>query len=252
MHCLVSQYKKGGVRGAEAGNHPKGWGWRGGGTLTNKVQVTSQCQCRPFRGRRSHISDTKMLQAVSCVNAGVIATGRKRVQVFNLDRRGQCVTYIKPHLLYMLNVALFHLVMDVFLLGDCTLNTCIWMGASELFLSAYIVLCKELVYMLSVYYITHVASPAEPDQIYTQAMFYQVLLFKSFIFVAYLWSHYFGLTRCCLTVCYKSPQWARTVMARLSEQSYIFSKRTNMLPLPCLLGTERRCCCFVLKEAHMG
>lgn len=32
--------QKGGVRGAEAGNHPEGWGWRGGGTLWNKVQVT--------------------------------------------------------------------------------------------------------------------------------------------------------------------------------------------------------------------
>lgn len=64
-----------------------------------------------------------MLQAVSCVNAGVIPTGRKRVKVFNSDRRGQCVTYIKPHILYMLNVALFHLAMDVFFLGDCTLKT---------------------------------------------------------------------------------------------------------------------------------
>lgn len=59
-------------------------------------------------------------------------------------------------------------------------------GASELFLSTSSVLCKELFYMLSVYYISHVASPAELDQIYTQAMFYQVLLFKLFICVAYL------------------------------------------------------------------
>lgn len=33
--------QKGGVRGAEAGNHPRGRGWGGGGTLRNKVQVTS-------------------------------------------------------------------------------------------------------------------------------------------------------------------------------------------------------------------
>lgn len=33
--------QKGGVRGAEAGNHLRGRGWRGGGTLRNKVRVTS-------------------------------------------------------------------------------------------------------------------------------------------------------------------------------------------------------------------
>lgn len=39
LFCLSIQ--KGGVRGAEAGNHPKGQGWGGGGMLRNKVQVTS-------------------------------------------------------------------------------------------------------------------------------------------------------------------------------------------------------------------
>lgn len=66
---------------------------------------------RPYRWHRN---------AVSSVSAGVILTARKRVPVSRPDRRRQCVTYVKPHLLYMSNVAPFHLLMDVFIQGNCT------------------------------------------------------------------------------------------------------------------------------------
>lgn len=58
-HCSTSQYKGRGERSRGLGTTPRGRGWRGGGTLGNKVQVTSKCQCRPFKGQRSRISDRK-------------------------------------------------------------------------------------------------------------------------------------------------------------------------------------------------
>lgn len=41
MHCLVSQYLKGGAGEAEAGNHPRGEGGEAEGTRADKVRVTS-------------------------------------------------------------------------------------------------------------------------------------------------------------------------------------------------------------------
>lgn len=106
-----------------------------------------------------------MLQAVSSVNPGVILTGRKRAKAFNTDRRRQCVTYIKPHLLYMLNVALFGLVMAVFFLGDCTLKTRVYGWAKWIILVQYPQYCVKTMFACCQ---SHVAPPAELGRICTK------------------------------------------------------------------------------------
>lgn len=114
--------QKGGVTSAEAGNHPGGRGWRGGGTLRNKVQVTSQCQCRPFKGQQTRISDNNAAGYRPLSMLAWFWQGGKESKFSTQTLSRQCVSYIRPHLLYMLNAAFFHQVMDVFPKNDllCT------------------------------------------------------------------------------------------------------------------------------------